>query len=88
MAIFCFKRFDLLKKLLHSLKKNKECKKYSVIFFSDNGKNNKDKNDVERVRKLINHCNFFKKKNYNFEKKKLWAKKKYNKWYKLYFQNI
>ena len=75
IAIFCFKRFDLLKKLLHSLKKNKECKKYSVIFFSDNGKNNKDKNDVERVRKLINHCNFFKKKTIILRKKNYGLKK-------------
>jgi hypothetical protein len=39
IAIFCFKRFDLLKKLLNSLKKNKECKKSTVFFFLDNGKN-------------------------------------------------
>jgi len=62
IAIFCFKRFDLLKKLLNSLKKNKECKKSIVFFFLDNGKNKLEKESVQKVRQLISDCNFFKEK--------------------------
>ena len=62
IAIFCFKRFDLLKKLLESLKKNEDSKKSIVFFFSDGGANNQDKKNVKKVRKLIENCNFFKKK--------------------------
>jgi len=62
IAILCFKRFDLLKKLLNSLKKNKECKKSIVFFFLDNGKNKLEKESVQKVRKLISDCNFFKEK--------------------------
>lgn len=62
IAIFCFKRFDLLKKLLHSLKKNKECKKSTVFFFLDFGKNEMEKESVQNVHRLISNCDFFKKK--------------------------
>ena len=75
IAIFCFKRFDLLKKLLNSLKKNKDAKKTIVFFFSDSGINNKVKKNVEIVRALIKHCNFFKKKNIIIRKKNYGLKK-------------
>ncbi len=62
IAIFCFKRFDLLKKLLNSLKKNKECKKSTVFFFLDNGKNKLERKSVKKVSELIHDCDFFKEK--------------------------
>ncbi len=62
VAIFCFKRFDLLKNLLISLKENKLSKQTTVYFFADLNKNNIDKREVEKVRMLIKKCDFFKKK--------------------------
>ena len=75
VAIFCFKRFDLLKNLLKSLKKNKLSKQTTVYFFADLNKNNIDQKEVEKVRMLIKKCDFFKKKivilrNKNFGLKK------------------
>jgi hypothetical protein len=75
IAIFCFKRFDLLKKLLDSLKKNKDSKKSIVFFFSDFSINNVDKENVEKVRKLIENCTFFKKKKIILRKKNYGLKK-------------
>jgi hypothetical protein len=75
IAIFCFKRFDLLKKLLDSLKKNKDSKKSRVFFFSDSAINNGDKKNVEKVRKLIKDCNIFKKKTVIIRKKNYGLKK-------------
>jgi hypothetical protein len=69
IAIFCFKRFDLLKKLLNSLKKNKECKKSIVFFFLDNAKNKLEKESVRKVHQLISDCDFFKEKKIILRKK-------------------
>jgi hypothetical protein len=75
IAIFCFKRFDLLKKLLNSLKKNEECKKSTVFFFLDNGKNKIEKESVQKVHQLIRNCDFFKEKKIILRKKNYGLKK-------------
>ena len=75
IAIFCFKRFDLLKKLLNSLKKNEECKKSTVFFFLDNGKNKTEKESVQKVHQLIRNCDFFKEKKIISRKKNYGLKK-------------
>ncbi len=75
VAIFCYRRLDLLKKLLKSIEKNKNSKKFQVFFFLDNFKNKTDKNDVEKVHNFIKNYKFFYKKkivlrNTNFGLKK------------------
>jgi hypothetical protein len=75
IAIFCFKRFDLLKKLLKSLKKNKDSRISTVFFFSDYSANNEDNKNVEKVRNLIKNCDFFKKKIVILRKKNFGLKK-------------
>ena len=62
IAIFCYRRLDLLKKLLKSIEKNKNSKKFQVFFFLDNFKNETDKKDVIKVHNFIKNYNFFYKK--------------------------
>lgn len=59
IVIFCYNRFDLLKKLLNSLKKNDNCRKHLAYFFID--KSN-DENKTNKILKTINSFNVFKKK--------------------------
>lgn len=75
IVIFCFKRADLLKKLIKSIKKNPEHKYSPIIFFSDNYKYEKDKNEVLKVRNLIEKKIFFKKKIIYFREKNYGLKK-------------
>lgn len=75
IAIFCYKRLNLLKKLLKSLEKNKETKLSTVFFFSDYSKNKEGLKEIEKVRKLIKNNASFKRKiivlrNKNFGLKK------------------
>jgi len=62
IAIFCYKRLTLLKKLLKSLKKNKEAKLSTVFFFSDYSQNKKDLQKINKIRQLIRNDTTFKKK--------------------------
>ena len=62
IAIFCYKRLRLLKKLLKSLEKNKEAKLSTVFFFSDYSQNKKNLKEIKKIRELIKSNDGFKKK--------------------------
>ncbi len=62
IAIFCFRRLKLTKKLINSLKKNKISKFSSVFFFIDYPKYENQKKDVEKLIKYIKKIKFFKNK--------------------------
>jgi len=61
IAIFVYKRLDLLKILINSLKKNALSKKSVIFIFSDGWRNDSDKEDVLNVRKYIVKISCFKK---------------------------
>ena len=75
IAIFTYRRINLLKILINSLKNN-NLSKYSRLFiFSDGWKNNLDKDDVLNVRQYITGISGFKtveiilrKKNFGLSK--------------------
>ena len=62
IAIFCYKRLRLLKKLLKSLEKNKEAKLSTVFFFSDYSQNKKNLKEIKKIRELIKSSDGFKRK--------------------------
>ena len=75
VVIFCYKRLDLLKKLLRSLEKNQNSKKITVFFFLDNFKNEKDKKNVIEVHSFIQKYKFFNNKKIIIRKKNYGLKK-------------
>ena len=75
IVIFCFKRIDLLKKLIKSLEKNPEHKHSTIYFFSDNFKDKKDEKEVQKVRNYIKNKISFKKKIIYFREKNYGLKK-------------
>ena len=62
LAIFCYKRLKLTKRLLTSLEKNEVSKNSQAYFFVDYPKYQKDKKHVKNVIKEINKTKIFKKK--------------------------
>jgi hypothetical protein len=71
IVIFSYKRLNLLKKLVNSLKKNKLSQKSILYIFSDGPKSLKDGKQVIKVRKYIKKITGFKKKIYIFRKRNL-----------------
>ena len=68
IVIFSYKRLNLLKKLINSLKKNKLSQKSILYIFSDGPKSLKDGRQVIKVRKYIKKITGFKKKFIYLEK--------------------
>ena len=62
IAVFTYNRLDLLKTLIHSLKKNSLSRNSTVYFFSDSWKSIADKKKVLQVRNFIKNISGFKKK--------------------------
>ena len=75
LAIFCYKRLKLTKKLLTSLEKNKITKNSNAFFFVDYPKNKNDEKYVKNVIEEINKTEIFKKKKIILRKKNLGIKK-------------
>jgi len=53
IVIFTYNRPDHLKKLLNSIKKNKNFKKHKFYFFCDGPKNNRNKKEKIKIEKNI-----------------------------------
>ena len=62
IAVFTYNRLDLLKTLIHSLKKNSLSRNSTVYFFSDSWKSIANKKKVLQVRNFIQNISGFKKK--------------------------
>lgn len=60
IALFCYRRLDVLIKTVEALKKNTESKDSLLFIFSDGFKNEEDKIGVERVREYIKTIDGFK----------------------------
>jgi len=62
ITIFCFKRLNLTKRLINSLKKNKISKFYPIFFFIDYPKYENQKKDVKKLIKYVKSIKFFRNK--------------------------
>ena len=60
IALFCYRRLDVLKQTVEALQKNAESKDSMLIIFSDGYKNDEDKKNVEEVREYIHTIDGFK----------------------------
>jgi len=60
IALFCYRRLDVLKKTVEALKNNPESKESLLFVFSDGYKNDEDKIGVEKVREYIKTLDGFK----------------------------
>ena len=61
IALFVYNRLTHTKKVINSLKKNKETKNTEIFIFSDGPRSNADKNEIIKLRKFILSVTFFKK---------------------------
>tara|TARA_Y200000002_G_C22672043_1_gene660464 strand:+ start:535 stop:1425 length:891 start_codon:yes stop_codon:yes gene_type:complete len=71
IIIFTHKRFNHLKQLLHSLKKNPETKNSTVYFFIDGPKNYKDKILTDKIFNFLKRVNYFRSQKIFYRKKNL-----------------
>jgi len=61
VVLFTYNRYQHLKKVIDSLSKNKLAKKSTLIIYSDNYKDQKDKDTIIKIRKFIRKVQGFKK---------------------------
>lgn len=72
VIIFTYKRLKCLKLLINSLKRSAiSTKKFNLYIFSDGPKNNKELNQINKVRDYIRSINFFNKKTIIFRTKNI-----------------
>ncbi len=62
IAVFSFRRLDLTKKLINSIKRNKLSKSSPIFFFVDFPKNEHQREEVNKIIQFFKKINYFKKK--------------------------
>ena len=62
IAVFCFRRLDLIKKLIRSIKRNSLSKDSPIFFFIDSPKHKYQKKEVNKIIQFLREISYFKKK--------------------------
>lgn len=62
IAVFCFRRLDLIKKLIRSIKRNSLSKDSPIFFFIDSPKHKYQKKEVNKIIQFLKEISYFKKK--------------------------